>query len=226
MTRLHFTPNEPLKLRLADPRGDSERFDFSLQMGLYRTIDGKEVLLPRQAVELLNELDPNPGEEIGICRKKGSKGDEWTVWLTASSEQARANEETALESLEAPTDTESLLKASVEQVEARKRGRKPVPIRKDPAPAKGPLQPRLFDRRGTGTDGPIPALAPQLAPRPAIAAKTPYGRMLRHIVRTVEAVLKAEGVQLGDGPKQDLYSTVYIDAAKRSGVEYDFREAE
>ena len=89
-------------------------------------------------------------------------------------------------------------------------------------PASEPVQPRLFDQRGTGTYGPSAALDPQVAPRPALARKVPYGDMLRHIIHTVETVLKAEGVQLGDAPKQDLYTTVYIDAAKRCGVEYDF----
>ena len=242
--RIALRPNEPVTLSLVDPYADScTMYDAERCIGEYRTTDGRILALPRPAVLKLAELDPAPGEEIGIARydrKNGKRGVEWAVWLTASAEKQRAVEEEA----EPPSDTVALLAASIEK--ARRRNGHPVPIRKEVAPAETP-QRRLFDRchmptcnavlladeskcncardwRGTGTDGPAAALQPaaRSIPRPALATKTPYGQMLRHIVHTVEAVLKAEGVALGDGPKQDLYTTVYIDAAKRCGVEYDF----
>ena len=64
--------------------------------------------------------------------------------------------------------------------------------------------------------------APRPAPKPLV--KVPYGEALRHIVRTVNRVLNEEQVMLGDGPTQDLISTIYIDAAKRCGVIYDFTQ--
>jgi hypothetical protein len=206
-SRIHFRPNEPQTLKLADPAGE---YDFDLHCGRYQTTDGRELVLPRGAVVRLNILGVSAGEEIGICRyQKNGRGSEWAVWLTADSEKTRATAE------EEPSDLAETLKASIEQA----RNGKPVtPIRRKPA-RKQDDQPRLFDR-GTGTHGP----APQPSPRLAIAAKTPYGTMLRHIVRTVKAALVDENLQLGDGPTQDLISTVYIDAAKRSGVEYDFGE--
>ncbi len=75
--------------------------------------------------------------------------------------------------------------------------------------------------RGTGTNGPAPR--PAARPRPAAGGvRVAYGTALRHIIRTVEAILKAENVQLGDGPRQDLYSTIYIDFARKYGASYDF----
>jgi hypothetical protein len=219
--RIHLEPNQPITLRLVDPFADSsERYDSELQQCEYRTTDRKILALPRQAAIELNNLNPQPGEEIGVCRHTG-KSTRIAVWLTASSEKQRAaDEQEPPDAPEDSTDTELLLEASLKREGARKRRNgKPVPIRKDPATAPDPVQPRLFDR-GTGTDGPMPARMPVV--RPAAAVKTPYGVMLRHIIHTVESSLKAEGIQLGDGPKQDLISTVYIDAARRSGIEYDF----
>ena len=210
--RIHLEPNKPLTLRLVDPDGE---YDFELQAGRYHTTDGRELVLPRRGVIRLNELAPAPGEEIGICRR----GSEWDMWLTAQSEKARAQAE------EEPQELTEVLQASIDQARSRKPTKEAVtPIRRKPAAKQASNspddQPRLFDQQGTGTYGPAPLTDPAL--RPAALRKTPYGQMLRAIVRTVESVLKAEGLQLGDGPKQDLISTVYIDAAKRQGVEYDF----
>jgi hypothetical protein len=227
---IRLLPNEPQTVKLVDPRGDSENYDFGLQLGRYQTTDGRTLVLPRPAVERLNELDPEPGEAITICRyakERGRKYGEWTVALSPSSEKARAiREQEAQDAPPIQSDEELLLEASLKRQDAsnaQKPG-KVAPIRKPSRRAVDPeIQPRLFDR-GTGTHGPAPAFQRRAdaAPLPAIAVKTPYPEMLRHIVRTVENVLKLEGLQLGDGPKQDLISTVYIDAAKRCGVEYDF----
>ena len=66
--RITFRPNEPVIVCLADPKGDSENFDFGLNLGQYSTSDGRTLALPRPAVELLNALEPAPGEEIGIAK--------------------------------------------------------------------------------------------------------------------------------------------------------------
>lgn len=225
--RISLRPNEPITVKLVDPYADScTMYDAERCIGEYRTTDGRILALPRPAVLKLAELDPAPGEEIGIARydrKNGKRGVEWAVWLTASAEKQRAVEEEA----ESPSDTEALLKASIEQSERRRRNGRPVPIRKEASPAAEPVQPRLFDQRGTGTDGPAPALQPAARSIPRTAAQfvpVKYGDALRHIIKTVETALKAENVQLGDGPKQDLVSTLYIDFARRSKVEYDFTE--
>jgi len=214
MPRLRFIPNQPVILKLENPEGD---YDFDLQVGRYRAQDGREFQLPRPAVIVLNELAPAPGEEIGICLYRGKRGqqDGWAIWLTASSEKARAQAE------EEPQELTEVLQASIDQARSRKPTKEAVtPIRRKPA-AKQDDQPRLFDR-GTGTYGPAPLADPAL--QPAALRKTPYGQMLRHIIHTVESALKAEEIQLGDGPKQDLVSTVWITACKQVPVLFDFTE--
>ena len=220
--KLTFAFNTPVRVALIDPLGE---YDDELRQGTFQTTAGQWFTLPRPAVELLYGLDPRPGEEVQITRYWSGKPKEritWDICLTPSSEQIRAGEEIAAsEAQEPPEHAEAPPPAR----HTPRRQQKPVePIRRKPAAHVD--QPRLFDQRGTGTDGPAPQLAPRpgAIPLPAVARKTPYGQMLRHIVRTVEAVLKAESLQLGDGPKQDLVSTIYIDAAKRSGIEYDFSE--
>src|ERR1700693_1761682 len=79
-SKLKFLPNIPITLELLNPEGD---YDFDLQMGQYQTVDGRSLILPRQAVIALNLLEPLPGEEIGICYRI-SKGEpaKWDIWLT------------------------------------------------------------------------------------------------------------------------------------------------
>lgn len=214
--RIRLLPNEPVTVALVDPFGDSsEGYDFALQLCEYRTTDGRTLVLPRDAAIRLNGLDPKPGESITLCRAK--QGHHISVCLTPASEKERAAEEAQ----DVPSNEEFLLEASLKREAAKqRRNGHPVPIRKEPAPAVE-AQPRL----GTGTDGPAPQLAPAAIaqPRPAPARVViHYGDALRHIIHTVEAALKAEKVQLGDEPRQGLYSTVYIDFAKRCRVEYDF----
>jgi hypothetical protein len=216
--RIRFQPNVPQLLKLADPQGE---WDDELRVGRYQTTDGAELVLPRQAVILLNDLDPAAGEEIGILKLK----DDWNVWLTASSEMRRADAETALESPETDPTLLHQLDASIKaaNTEKRRNGRA-VPIRKEPTPAET-LQPRLFDR-GTGTDGPVPQLAAAIALPAKLRKGVPYQDMLRAIVRTVKSVLESEKLQLGDDPTQKIIVTLYIDAARRSGVIYDFGSGE
>jgi len=218
MTLIHLKPNEPLTLSLVDPYADScERYDSERQVGEFRTTDGRILALPRPAVIELNALDPQPGEQIGVCRYTGRQG-RIAVWLTAQAENDRAAAEAD------PSDLVPALQASIDQAKNGKPASTPVtPIRRKPA-TKEDDQPRLFDqRKGTGTDGPAPQLAPAAIQRTAPAVKgIPYQDILRHIVRTVKGVLESEKLQLGDDPTQKIIVTLYIDAARRTGVAYDF----
>lgn len=167
MKPLIIAPNRPLTVALADPEGT---FDFDRGTGQYLTTAGEVLTLPRPAVVLLNTLDPRPGEEIVIQKHwSGRKADKvtWTIALSPRAEQARA-------AAGEPDTLTRQLEESIEQAKARKA---PVaiptpisrPARRKPAPEN---QPRLFDR-GTGTDGPAPALkaAPLILPAAAASRK-------------------------------------------------------
>jgi len=216
MRQIHIAPNSPLYVALVDPEG---QYDFELRTGRYQTTTGDILHLPRPAVILLNALEPQPGEEIQITKHwSGKPGDspQWTVCLSTRSENARA---------EAEKDSQDLvpaLRASIEAAEAKKTPvAAPMPIRgprKQPKPAE--QQPRLFDRRGTGTDGPAAAPMPFIPPAPR-----PYRPHVEPIpaniaVREILAFIAADPntQNWSDQARQDLASTIIIAAYKAGQV--------
>jgi hypothetical protein len=216
MTPIQIKPNVPLRVALADPQG---KYDFDFEQGTYETTAGQLLTLPRPAVVLLNAIDPQPGEEVIITRhwngKMGSKS-EWTVALSATSENARAKAE------ESSQDLTGVLQASIEQVQARKRAvADPTPIRRPARQAPAADQPRLFDR-GTGTHGPAPAVAP--IPAPAIlpaTARQRIGQIPANVaVKEILAFISSDPstANWSDQARQDMASTVYIAAVKAGHV--------
>lgn len=96
--------------------------------------------------------------------------------------------------------------------EETKDGELPAPIRTSHKPAD--------HERGTGTHGPAPLPIPKLKVQPPSA--TPYAVALRHINQTVVEVLNASGEQWTSEAKQDLVSTLFIQAAKSKQISFDF----
>jgi hypothetical protein len=221
MRPLQIKPNVPITVALVNPEGV---FDFEGGFGLYETTTGQSFILPRPAVVLLNTLDPQPGEEIVITKhwsgKRGEKA-EWTIALSPSSEKCRAKAE------ETPSGLSEQLEASIEHERERRRSLgDPTPIRRPSKRAPAPeVQPRLFDR-GTGTHGPAPAAAlPVLAVgRRLSSSKTPYKVALREIILTVVNVLGDNREQWNDAAKQDIVSTLFIQAARDGCIVFNFPE--
>lgn len=147
---IHFAPNKPVYLKIADPEG---QYDFELQAGQYQTTEGDQFQLPRSAVVFLNGLGARPGEELQITKHwsgRSGESSQWTVALSTRSEQDRA------EAGDPGTLTDKL-ERSIEQVK-RAKPVHPVEIpKKAVQPAPSPA--RLFDR-GDGTYGPDPQPAP------------------------------------------------------------------
>jgi len=224
MKPLPIAPNKPLTVSLVDPEG---QFDFDTGIGQYQTTTGQLLQLPRPAVLLLNELEPQPGEEIVITKHwsgRPSDKSEWTVALSPSSEQARAKAESLAQ------DQSNGQQAAQHPTQGSKSAvAPPTPIRKplkrrQPAPE---LQPRLFDRRGTGTHGPAPELDPEQAPRsiplPAVAIGRPARPFPIPANVAVTEILEFINADPGtanwsDQARQDLASTVYIAAVKQGQV--------
>jgi hypothetical protein len=93
---IQFEANKPQILSLKD---SSEACIEGFYV-LYETSDGRTLALPRPAAIKLNMLDPGPGEEISITKyRKSNEPAEWVVALTPRSEQIRAEQESAEESL-------------------------------------------------------------------------------------------------------------------------------
>jgi len=206
MKPLPIAPNIPLTVALQDPEG---RFDFETGMGQYQTITGELLTLPRPAVVALNTLDPQPGEEITICKhwsgKPGEKS-EWTITLSPRAENARAEaEKLTQDPAEGMGTVESLIPTGKAVVAP------PTPIRR-PVRSRPPVevQPRLFDR-GTGTHGPAPL--PQLAP----AARLRPGQIPANIAtREILGFIQSDPntANWSDQARQDLASTILIASFK------------
>lgn len=214
--QLHIAPNKPLFVCLLDPQGD--HFDFGLRVGVYETTTGDVISLPKPAVIALFHCAAKSGEEIIITQHwDGLPGSdkEWTVALSTSSELARA------EAGEPDTLTRQL-QASIEAIQPKQSPiAAPTPIRK----ASKPEQPRLFDRRGTGTHGPAPAEVPAPAAQPAILpAVTRYqkpGQIPANVaVREILAFINIDPntKNWSDQARQDMASTVYIAHVKQGHI--------
>jgi hypothetical protein len=201
MNEIHIAPNRPVFVALKDPAGT---YDFDLQRGTYETTAGQTLVLPRPAVQALNMVGPAKGEEIEILQSwTGRQGDrpEWSIRLTNGSEKARAAAELAQDSAAEPGRLEN----PPEPI------RSPTPIRKTTKEA----QPGLFDTRGTGTYGPMPAARAYAAPklvnrRPPALPQIPANVAFREITRFVFDGLQANGLQWGVDAQQAMVCTVMI----------------
>lgn len=209
---IHFSPNIPQQLSLREVEGQLLTGTFHDQV-YFSLSDGRGMVLDAETAAKLNLLELKSGEPFSICKYwdgHPKHPQEFTVWLTAQSEQARAAAER--EQI-AGMDLEEQLQASIDQLKARQVPRKP------PVPERH--QPQAITPRGTGTNGP----APQAVPAPILAApppsrsagKIPYNVACREIVSFVTSELRASGEQWNDQAKQDLVST-FIIAASKAGM--------
>jgi hypothetical protein len=216
---LHFSPNVPVVLSIADPEG---QWDQGIQQGTYQTTTGEIFVLPRPAVVTLNLLEARPGEEIQITRHwKGRTSDpvQWTICLTAKSERLRAVEEMAHPEAQEPPDFTAILQASIDQVESRKplRGSPTLILKKPPRRAMYPA--------GTGTDGPaLPEVVAQVAafaavmpkqPKPAVI---PWNIAFREVSAWVAKELAGNNLQWGDDAQKSMVCTVLIAEVKAGRI--------
>jgi hypothetical protein len=202
---LHFPPNVPVLLALVDPEG---HYDLDMRQGTYQTTTGQTFVLPRPAVVQLNLVEPRPSEEIQITRIwKGRRLDpvEWVICLSPRSEQARAREEAAI-----PEAGETITLAEALE-ESITRAHRAKPLKTPPTLVKRPIQ----SERGTGTDGPAPALQPTTKRGNGVI---PWNVAFREVSRWVSAELAANQLQWSDASQQDLVSTVLIAEVKAGRI--------
>jgi len=194
MNRFTFSPNVPQLIALADPQGD---YNSDQEQVEYPLADGRILVLNTSEATRLNMLDLQIGETFWIT-KRVTPGQVPYIEMTLSpaTEKARAEQEAEPEPLPVPV---------------RKRAR----VRAMPA-TQPPEQPRLFDRKGTGTYGPAPEMQPAPLRRPA--QPIPFNRAFVEVVKIVRDGLKEAGVQWGDGPQQDACSTLLIGALNREWI--------
>ncbi len=195
MNELHIAPNRPVLVALIDPEGV---YDQELNRGTYQTTDGQTLILPRPAVVALNMYGPAPGEEVEISQTwSGAPGDrpEWSI-------------RSAAEAASAPAAREEVAASPAPAIEPI---RSPTPIRRTTKEA----QPGLFDTRGTGTYGPMPAAVAYAAPklvsrRPPSVPQIPANIAFREVSAWVAAELRGNNLQWSDEAQKNMVCTVFI----------------
>lgn len=209
--------NVPMQLALQDPAGE---YHPETEEVAYLTADGRELVLETRTAERLNALFLRPGEAFHLCRRwDNQRGTlpRFDFWLSPASEKARAAEESAQgERQPAASEPAAAPEPQPTAKPTRTRQRRPK-VEQMPAPAAAAI--RTEPAQGTGTYGPAPKIltAPIPARLPAIArpGRIPYNVAFREVVGFVTAELKASGEQWSDQSRQDLVSTVLINAGRQ-----------
>ena len=203
---VHFTMGEPLTLSLASTEAEMDRDGWRWN---YPTTEGKILSVSREIAARINLLELKPNQPF--CIEKvfvGPKepGPSWRVWLPIN------------KPVDVPPpsdDLEKQLAASIELVQARKPVRRHVQASPDQERFPGM-------HRGNGTYGRAPQPVPQLA----TCGPIPYAIALDQITGVVLETLKKHGEQWESGAKQDLVSTLLIQAARDGRVVFDFHTEE
>ncbi len=225
---LRFETNVPVQLALQTVDGLRVGSEGKWEM-LFVTVSGQRVYFDETTAATIKRLVKSD-EPFMVCKRRGR----FDVWLSNQAEKARAAEEApeVARQLKSGADGMSIAAKAPEAppVQQPLPGHpQPSPVIPFPAPPtrqeeKEPLKP-------TGTDSlPVPALVAQKKPlllssRSVPPGRVGYGAALRDICVTVSGVLKETGLPLGDGPLQDLISTVFIAATKDKAIDFDFGEA-
>ncbi|MGA2148503.1 MAG: hypothetical protein ABSH49_26465 [Bryobacteraceae bacterium] len=228
MEKLTLTPNIPQQIALKFPDGKLVEGRFGDQM-MYSLANNQVMYLDTDVAAKINALELRKNEPFWICKRwTGKKGDQiqWDIYRLDGNSPAVT---TGL----APTAIESQIAAQRQQ---------PIP----PMPAAPTVDRVVFaNGSGTGVVAPAPATAVSQPPsftngngnKPVNGNGTPpngsqpyeaagilappikigYDVALRRILRVTIAELKAAGEQWSDAARQDLVSTLMIQAA-RDGV--------
>jgi len=200
MNFLNFVPNETQELTL-----DRATEPFKLPNGagcLYTSSTGQLFHLAGPQAESLAILKIQAGESFRICLHDQKRGEIpfWSVWLSPSTEKARAAAETS--------ELEEQLSRSLELVKDR-----------------AALRPTGTDAASLPAVSRKPAIAAVAAGSRRGAGSIPLNVAFREVVRFVCAELNASGEQWSENSRQDMISTVLIAAQKANLLGVWEREA-
>jgi hypothetical protein len=247
MEKITFAPNAPQQVALRFPDGKLTEGRFGDQM-FYTTSNGKAMYLDLDVAQKLNLLGLRKNEPFWVCKRwSGVKGDpiQWDIWRLQPGEQlpsaATGIDPTALE---ADMTRQRQLQQQQPQQQQPQASLLPVPPQIPqpvypgngrpgasvgaPAPVATAVTQPPSNGNGSinGTNGHAPngsngdakpyAAAGILAP----PVKVGYDVVLRRILRTTIAALKDAGEQWSDAARQDLVSTLMIQAARDGAVSW------
>ncbi len=231
MDKLLLTPNVPQQIALKFPDGKLVEGRFGDQM-MYSLVNNQVMYLDTDVAAKINALELRKNEPFWICKRwTGKKGDQiqWDIYRLDGNSAAVATGS-------APTAIESQIAAQRQQpippmpaaamvgrvVFANGNGAGAVsPV---PAPVTAASQPPSFNNgngnkpvNGNGAP-PNGARAYEAPGIPAPPIKVGYDVALRRILRVAIAELKTGGEQWSDNARQDLVSTLFIQATRDGAV--------
>ena len=240
MEKITFTPNVPQQVALRFPDGKLTEGRFGDQM-FYTTSTGKAMYLGLDVAQKLNLLGVQKNEPFWICKRwSGTKGDpmQWDLWRVQPGEQipapATGIEPTALEAdmarqrqLQQPAPPQPAPPQMPQPVYPGA-GRPGASVTAPAPAATAVTQPPSNNGKNStnGSNGHAPngnngEQMPYVAagiPTPPV--KVGYDVALRRILRTPLAALKDAGEQWSDAARQDLVSTLMIQAARDGAVSW------
>ena len=244
MDKLQFTPNVPaqIALKFADGKLVEGRYGDQVMFSL---TNGQVMYLDTDVAAKINLLDLRKAEPFMICKRwTGKKGDspQWDIWRE---EGLPAHIAAAVQATGIPASEVELERRDRAQAGAGVSAPAPVTAATQPPQVNNGNGNKPASGNGTnGTNGhgangvygvpPAPANNPLSnggnnggngAPKPYVASGAPlppsikvgYDVALRRILRVTIAELKTAGEQWSDAARQDLVSTLMIQAA-RDGV--------
>jgi hypothetical protein len=219
MEKVQFTPNVPVPVALKYPEGKSVEGRFGDQM-YYTLADGRCMYLDLDVAAKINLLDLRKGETFMMCKRwSGKKGEtpQWDVWRPPSGElpPPSAARAAGIEDGSLERDLQRSLAARTSQAGTAVSPTAPVqaaPVAQPVVTPNGNGNKPNGHANGSGAgNGTWANVAPAA---PSVPAKIPLNVAFREILRFCTAELKAAGEQWSDSARQDLVSTLLIQASK------------
>jgi len=190
---LKFELNQPVTIALQTTSTMDVFNDYGKPQVLFGLADNRRLYATPELARKIKALGVRELESFSVRKFKKGRNVFYDVWLSPSSEKARAVEE-------APE-----IAAQLANVVAM-----PTPREEQFRPALAP----------TGTDGPVSQPGPMLASASSKPKNNviPFNVAFREVTRFVVDELKACGEQWTDQAKQDIVSTVLISASQKGIV--------
>lgn len=214
MDKLVLVPNVPVQIALKFADGKLSEGRFGDQM-MYSLTNGQVLYLDLDVAAKINQLEIRAREPFGLCKRwTGKKGDpiQWDVWrLDQASTVRTASQATGID----PTELEQQLAASLQKVNQTRTALVSPDLGTAPAAtasSNAPLSNGNGNSKPNGTNGAVKPYVQAGIPGPMV--KVGYDVALRRILRVTVTELATAHEQWSDAARQDLVSTLMIQAAR------------
>jgi len=227
--KLEITPNVPIQIALKYPEGKivEGRFGDQVYFSLAEPPDSC-LYLDLGVAQTINMLGLRRGQLFWACKRWTGKRSDlpvWDFWPVAKDEMKPAHPPLSACATGLPeSELEQQLRASLAEIERKKKAEAvsaaPAPTAPVTAitPSRLPAQPPSNNGNGTSNGHSAPPVNGNGAPKPyavaGIPAKIPYDIAFRELLGVVVDGLAAAHEQWSDAAKQDMVSTLMIQASR------------